>query len=34
MAQYRDAGLDMMHEHAQFEDGGVSVGAGVQEMHD
>ena len=22
MAQYRDAGLDMMHEHAQFEDGG------------
>ena len=34
MAQYRDAGLDMMHEHAQFEDGGVSVEAGVQEMHD
>jgi phage terminase large subunit-like protein len=34
MRQYADAGLDMMHEHAQFEDGGMSVEAGVQEMHD
>ena len=34
MAQYRDAGLDMMHEAACFEDGGNSVEAGVQEMHD
>jgi hypothetical protein len=34
MAQYRDAGLDMMHEHAQFEDGGKSVEAGVMEMAD
>jgi phage terminase large subunit-like protein len=34
MAQYRDAGLDMMHEAARFEDGGNSVEAGVQEMHD
>jgi hypothetical protein len=34
MQQYADAGLDMMYEHAQFEDGGVSVEAGVQEMHD
>lgn len=32
--QYQDAGPDMMHEHATFEDGGVSVEAGVQEMHD
>jgi hypothetical protein len=32
--QYQDAGLDMMHEHATFEDGGMSVEAGVQEMHD
>ena len=24
----------MMHEHATFEDGGMSVEAGVQEMHD
>src|SRR5262249_9286361 len=29
MRQYRDAGLDMMHEKATFEDGGVSVEAGV-----
>jgi hypothetical protein len=34
MRQYRDAGLDMMHEKATFEDGGVSVEAGVAEMHD
>src|SRR5262249_56108751 len=32
MRQYADAGLDMMHEHAQFEDGGVSVEAGLMEM--
>jgi hypothetical protein len=24
----------MMHEHATFDDGGMSVEAGVQEMHD
>jgi phage terminase large subunit-like protein len=34
MLQYADAGLDMMHEHAQFEDGGTSVEAGVLEMAD
>ena len=34
MRQYRDAGLDMMHEKATFEDGGLSVEAGVAEMHD
>ena len=34
MAQYRDAGLDMTFEHAQFEDGGISVEAGVLEMAD
>jgi phage terminase large subunit-like protein len=34
MQQYRDAGLDMMHEHAQFEDGTVSVEAGLMEMAD
>jgi phage terminase large subunit-like protein len=34
MRQYDDAGLDMMPEHATHEDGGVSVEAGVAEMHD
>ena len=34
MRQYRDASLDMMHEKATFEDGGVSVEAGVAELHD
>jgi hypothetical protein len=34
MRQYADAGLDMMHEHAQFEDGSVSVEAGLMEMAD
>jgi hypothetical protein len=34
MQQYADAGLDMMHPHAQFEDGGVSVEAGLMEMAD
>jgi len=34
MRQYADAGLDMIHEKATFEDGGMSVEAGVQEMHD
>ncbi len=34
MRQYQEAGLDMMIEHATFEDGGMSVEAGVQEMHD
>jgi hypothetical protein len=33
-AQYRDAGLDLMHEPATFEDGGRSVEAGIAEMHD
>jgi phage terminase large subunit-like protein len=34
MRQYADAGLDMMHEAACFEDGGRSLEAGVAEMHD
>jgi hypothetical protein len=34
MRQYSDAGLDMMHEAACFEDGGRSVEAGVLEMAD
>jgi len=34
MRQYADAGLNMLHEHATFEDGSMSVEAGVQEMHD
>jgi hypothetical protein len=32
--QYRKAGLNMLWEHATFEDGGVSVEAGLAEMHD
>ena len=34
MRQYADAGLDMMFQHAQFEDGGTSTEAGVLEMAD
>jgi phage terminase large subunit-like protein len=34
MRQYADAGLNMMHEHAEFEDGGNSLEAGLLEMHD
>jgi phage terminase large subunit-like protein len=34
MRQYRDAGLDMMNDKATFENGGMSVEAGVAEMHD
>ena len=34
MKQYADAGLDMMYEHAQFEDGSTSVEAGVLQMLD
>jgi Terminase RNaseH-like domain len=34
MQQYADAGLDMMFDHAQFEDGTVSVEAGLMEMAD
>ncbi len=34
MRQYEDAGLDMMPKHAQFEDGGNSVEAGIQMMID
>jgi hypothetical protein len=30
--QYRAQGLEMLHEHAQFEDGTVSVEAGLQDM--
>ena len=30
--QYRAQGLDMMHIHAQFEDGSVSVEAGLMDM--
>ena len=29
MEQYRDQGLDMLWEHSQFEDGSVSVEAGL-----
>jgi phage terminase large subunit-like protein len=32
--QYREQGLDMLHEHAQFEDGSVSVEAGLMLMLD
>jgi Terminase RNaseH-like domain len=32
--QYREQGLDMWHEHAQFEDGSVSVEAGLMMMLD
>jgi hypothetical protein len=32
--QYSDQGLDMLHEHAQFEDGSVSVEAGLMDMLD
>jgi phage terminase large subunit-like protein len=32
--QYADAGLDMLPEKATFEEGGMSVEAGVAEMHD
>jgi phage terminase large subunit-like protein len=30
--QYRDLGLDLMYEHAQFTDGSVSVEAGLHDM--
>ena len=30
--QYAEQGLDMLHEHAQFDDGSVSVEAGLMEM--
>src|SRR6516165_7682781 len=30
--QYADQGLNMLHEHAQFEDGSVSVEAGLMDM--
>jgi phage terminase large subunit-like protein len=32
--QYGDQGLNMLHEHAQFEDGSVSVEAGLMDMLD
>ena len=34
MKQYANAGLDMMFEHAQSEDGSTSVEAGVLQMLD
>jgi phage terminase large subunit-like protein len=34
MKQYKAQGLDMLHEHAQFEDGSVSVEAGIMDMLD
>ena len=30
--QYTDQGMNMLHEHAQFEDGSVSVEAGLMDM--
>ena len=30
--QYREQGLDLLFEHAQFEDGSVSVEAGLMKM--
>jgi Terminase RNaseH-like domain len=30
--QYRREGLEMLRDHAQFDDGGVSVEAGLMEM--
>lgn len=33
-AQYRDQGLNMLHERATFDDGGSGVEAGIQEMLD
>ena len=30
--QYRKEGLELLHQHAQFEDGGVSVEAGLMDM--
>jgi hypothetical protein len=30
--QYRAQGLDLLHQHAQFEDGSVSVEAGLMDM--
>jgi phage terminase large subunit-like protein len=30
--QYKEQGLNMLHEHAQFEDGSVSVEAGLMKM--
>jgi hypothetical protein len=32
--QYREQGLDMLQEHAQFEDGSVSVEAGLMDILD
>jgi hypothetical protein len=34
MEQYRDQGINMCFEHAQFEDGSVSVEAGLMLMLD
>src|SRR5437764_15434551 len=34
MEQYREQGLDMLWEHSQFEDGSVSVEAGLMEWLD
>jgi terminase large subunit-like protein len=32
--QYSDQGLELLHEHAQFTDGSVSVEAGLMDMLD
>jgi hypothetical protein len=32
MRQFQNAGLEMMHEHVQFEDGGRSLEVGLMEM--
>ena len=32
--QYSDAGLDVMHEHETHEAGGMSVEAGIADLHD
>src|SRR5215471_1205463 len=32
MRQYQEQGLDMLHQHSQFEDGSVSVEAGLMDM--
>ena len=34
MRQYEEQNLNMLHEHSQFEDGGVSVEAGLMDLLD
>lgn len=33
-SQYREQGLNMLHEHATHESGGFGVEAGIQDLHD